>query len=282
MKNFEHIDDFLANRLSDGERKAFEQQIAGDPSLREEVNFQSQLVEGVRKARAQELKSMLQQVPVPGGLSSWSGMKMAAAVVGAGVIAASLYFYADTDEVALPSTDSQVSTSTTTQPETVVTPEQAPVEEVKTEHDEVASPTEAKPAKKSPATVNTKKADPVTRPNIEMMDQTEGMTTSEAPVVESTVTRMEISIAKMDVVTGINDKKHGFHYQFSQGKLLLYGPFDKNLYEILEVHGDNRSLFLFYRENYYLLNEKESQITPLRVISDGELIKRLREYRSTK
>ena len=86
----------------------------------------------------------------------------------------------------------------------------------------------------------------------------------------------------MDVVTGIDDKKHGFHYQFSQGKLLLYGPFDKNLYEILEVHGDNRSLFLFFRENYYLLNEKESQITPLKAISDGELIKRLREYRSVK
>ncbi len=281
MKNFEHIDDFLANRLSDADRKTFEQQIAGDPALQEEVNFQSQLVEGVRKARAKELKSMLQQVPVSGGVS-WSGMKMAAAVVGAGVIAASLYFYSDNDDVIVPATDNQVTNSTTPQPESVTTPEQVSTEEVKTGHEEVASPTETKTTKKSPAPANTKKADPVTRPDIEMMDQTEDMTTSEAPIVETPTNRMEISIAKMDVVTGINDKKHGFHYQFSQGKLLLYGPFDKNLYEILEVHGDNRSLFLFYRENYYLLNEKESQITPLKTISDGELIKRLREYRGTK
>lgn len=281
MKNFEHIDDFLANRLSDAERKAFEQQLAGDPALQEEVNFQSQLVEGVRKARAQELKSMLQQVPVSGGVS-WSSMKMAAAVVGAGVIAASLYFYSEADEVVVPAADNQVSTSPAVQPETESKPEQIISEEAKHEHKEVASPTEAKATKKSPAPVTTKKSDPVTRPAIEMMDQTEDMSASEAPILEPRGTQMEISIAKMDVVTGITDKKHGFHYQFSQGKLLLYGPFDKNLYEILEVHGETRSLFLFYRENYYLLHEKESKITPLKAISDGELIKRLREYRGTK
>ncbi len=279
MKNFEHIDDFLANRLPDGERKAFEEQIAGDPALQEEVNFQRELVEAVRKARAQELKSMLQQVPVAGGVS-WGGLKMAAAVVGAGVIAASLYFYMDNDEAAIQAADNQIST-TPAQPESTV--QEPPVEEVKPGHEEVTAPSESKPVKKLPAPTTTKKADPVSRPNIEGMDQSEDMTNSEAPILESTTSnRMEISIAKMDVVTGINDKKHGFHYQFSQGKLLLYGPFDKNLYEILEVHGDNRSLFLFYRENYYLLNEKESQITPLKAISDGELIKRLREYRSVK
>ncbi|HQQ97575.1 MAG TPA: hypothetical protein PLX35_09935 [Cyclobacteriaceae bacterium] len=279
MKNFEHIDDFLANRLADGERKAFEEQIAGDPALREEVNFQRELVEGVRKARAQELKSMLQQVPVAGGVS-WGGLKMAAAVVGAGVIAASLYFYNDNNEAAIPAPDNQA-TATPAQPESTI--KESPTEEVKPGHEEVTAPSESKPAKKSPAPVTTKKADPVSRPNFEAMDQSEEITNSEAPILESTSNnRMEISIAKMDVVTGISDKKHGFHYQFSQGKLLLYGPFDKNLYEILEVHGDNRSLFLFYRENYYLLNEKEFQITPLKAISDGELIKRLREYRSVK
>jgi hypothetical protein len=282
MENFERIDDFLANRLSEADRKSFEEQLAGNPSLKEELNFQSQLVEGVRKARAHELKSMLQQVPVSGG-ASWGSLKMAAAVVGAGLIGASLYFYYDNDEAVIHPAESQVSTTITPQPEPTSS-ETVAADETKPEHEVVTSPAETKPARKN-NTISTapKKSDPVTRPDINMMDQADDMTTSEAPVIENTSgSRMEISIAKMDVVTGIADKKHGFHYQFSQGKLLLYGPFDKNLYEILEVHGDNRSVFLFYRENYYLLNEKETQITPLKAIADAELIKRLREYRGTK
>jgi hypothetical protein len=84
----------------------------------------------------------------------------------------------------------------------------------------------------------------------------------------------------MEVAIVAPDKKHTFHYQFSEGKLLLYGPFDKNLYEILEIHGEGHAVFLFYRENYFLLDENQSAITKLEAIRDGELLRKLKQYRS--
>jgi hypothetical protein len=84
----------------------------------------------------------------------------------------------------------------------------------------------------------------------------------------------------MEVITGVADKKHTFHYQFVQGKLMLFGPFDKSLYEILEIHGDVPAVFLFYKENYYLLDVSQTSITALRSIQDGQLLKKLKAYRN--
>jgi hypothetical protein len=61
--------------------------------------------------------------------------------------------------------------------------------------------------------------------------------------------------------------------------LVLYGKFDKGLYEIIEINGSSHSIFLFYKENYYLLDEKETTITPLTPIRDSQLVKKLKEYR---
>jgi hypothetical protein len=88
-----------------------------------------------------------------------------------------------------------------------------------------------------------------------------------------------VSDSRIEVENINNDKQYAFHYQFNLGKLILYGKFDKGLYEIIEVNGSAHSVFLFYKDNYYLLNEKETTITPLTPIHDGQLIKKLREYR---
>jgi len=86
-------------------------------------------------------------------------------------------------------------------------------------------------------------------------------------------------VSKLDVVTQPADKKYSFHYQFTQGKLHLFGPFDRNLYEILEINGDSHAVFLFYKENYYLLDEAQTAVMPLTPIRDGKLLQMLREYR---
>ena len=105
MNNFELIDDYLANRLQEQDRKAFEQQLDGDPALKEEVEFQQQVVHGVRQARVAELKSMLNNVPVSGNY--WSGGKIAAAVVTAGIVSTGLYFYVNENEVSMTSLQEQ-------------------------------------------------------------------------------------------------------------------------------------------------------------------------------
>ncbi len=60
---------------------------------------------------------------------------------------------------------------------------------------------------------------------------------------------------------------------------MLYGPFDKSLYEILEIHGDSHAVFLWYKDNYYKLDEQQHNITRLEPITDATLVKKLKEYR---
>jgi len=276
MENFEHIDDYLANRLGEADKQAFEQQLEGNPELREEVEFQRQLIEGVRRARALEIKGMLNNVPVGG--AGWSGGQIAAAVISAGVVVTSLYFFLNADTPTAP----DVSTKTT---DVITTPviqaDSLTDNGVNTNEQKEIIPEESKAkAKVTSATRNkTNEASAVRKPRIEVLDPSDELSSNEENSPTNATSRMEITTSKMEVVTGLMDRKHDFHYQFSQGKLLLYGPFDKSLYEILEVHGDGHAVFLFYRENYYLLDQGKTQITKLRPITDSDLIKKLKDYR---
>ena len=67
MSNTELIDDYLTNKLSDTQREVFEQQLASDPTLKADVEFQRQIIDGLQKARAAELKSMLRNIPISSG-----------------------------------------------------------------------------------------------------------------------------------------------------------------------------------------------------------------------
>ena len=274
MNNFELIDDYLANRLQEQDRKAFEQQLEGDPALKEEVEFQKQVVEGVRHARTVELKTMLNNVPLGG--SNWSGGKIAAGVISAGIIATTLYFYMNDDpQVIVPVEETQ---------QEIIQPDQIdkasdPVSIPTNEGDkEVTSDNDKSLKEKSPE-VKGKTPTPVRKPDIQLVDPSSELQKEDVTRENTTPGGTAISTSKMEVITESSDKKHTFHYQFVQGKLLLFGPFDNSLYEILEIHGEEHTLFLFYRENYYLLNENQTKITHLSPIQDTELLKKLKEYR---
>ncbi|HRI78272.1 MAG TPA: hypothetical protein PLR06_01950 [Cyclobacteriaceae bacterium] len=274
MNNFELIDDYLTNRLQEQDRKAFEQQLEGDSALREELELQKQIVEGVKQARTVELKAMLNNVPVGGG--SWSGGQIAAGIVSAGIIATSLYFYFNEDEAIVKNTEEiqQQIVQPENDQDKGGQPEAIPSDE--SNGKEVEETGDISTGK---AEINAKKkvSKPVQKPNIQVEDPSEELTEENTENVSPG--RTAISTSKMEVITETGDKKHNFHYQFVQGKLLLYGPFDKSLYEILEIHGDGHAVFLFYRENYYMLDEKQTKITQLGAIQDTELLKKLKEYR---
>lgn len=269
MTNFEKIDDYLANRLPADDHAAFKQAMDNDAALREEVALQEKIIRSVRQARSAELKQMLQQVPIPSG--GWGPAQMAAGVIATGVVATSLYFFFRPESVPpAPAEKPGV-------PEVIVKPEQAEEPAAKPE----AKTTPAEEPKKKTATPSKPKTSPVQKPDIQVADPTTELTDTQEPEMPASTTRQpELTVSKLQVVTQAADKKFTFHYQFAEGKLHLFGPFDRNLYEILEINGDSHAVFLFYKENYYLLDEAKKDITPLAPIRDGQLLKKLREYRS--
>ncbi|MDZ4715744.1 MAG: hypothetical protein SH819_09770 [Cytophagales bacterium] len=269
MTNFEKIDDYLSNRLSESERSAFENQLAGDPALKEEFVIQQQVVKGVQQARIAELKNMLSQVPVGG--SGFGASQIAATALSVGVVLFGLYYFMQPDE-----------------PQ-AVQPEPIPsviIEPVKPADAAPAADTESAvkaevnaEVTKEPTTREPRLSRPVQKPAIQVVDPSAEFRETEEPVGVTAPERTEIRVSKLEVITESSDKKHSLHYNFSQGKLLLYGPFDSNLYEILEIHGESHAVFLYYKENYYLLDETQEAITGLQAIRDGKLLQKLREYR---
>lgn len=277
MKNFELIDDYLANRMDAGQRTSFEKQLDADPALKAEMEMQGQIVEGIRSARALELKMMLKSVPIEAGtltLSSRSVFRIAAGVAGIGVLIAATFYYIRTGHSNPADT---LSANVSKQLPLVNPAEEGNEKPVAIETAPDKSDTAEEPAHKNLTRIETIT---VQKPSLNVIDPSQELTEESYPVQPALDIpgRGAISVADVRVSVDRTNGKYGFHYQFEQGALRLFGPFDSGLFEVLEVKGENLSLFLFYQANYYSLSEKQSQITKLEAVTNPELLRLLREY----
>jgi hypothetical protein len=295
-RDLELLDRYIANGLKGEEKAAFEQLLNADPELKREYTLQQNIAEGIRQARRVQLKTMLNNIPVPAPTGGEAVLaKTLAGLLVAGAIGAGVYLYLK------PGKDTtaaqQESPATEIQPGSAISSDTAPATETPavapTEQHETA--TAPAPAEQAPATTVTKPArtkdsaaavpqEPtMAKPNVTVFDPSEegGNTGAhdDGSLRESS-SEPKSSKAEIEVRTDSNNKKYTFHYQFKEGKLYLYGSFEKNLYEIMEFFSDNkRTVFLFYKESYYLLNEESDKIRPLTPINDPVLLKKLTDYR---
>jgi hypothetical protein len=283
MTNFELIDDYLTNRLAESEKVAFEQQVASDPSLKADVELQKNILEGIKSVRAAELKAMLNNVPIGTSVStSFSALKIAAGIIGAGILIGSIYYYYQPKGLTEgPNLSTSIQDSLQGNDSVESSEKLIPVEEPTNKNNNQPVVTESTKEKGTELKKERKKSAAVNQPKIDVVDPTDEMSTEENQneIVISENPKSSVRQSHIQVETDSSSKKYNFHYQFNNGKLQLFGPFDKSLYEILEINGDSHAVFLFYRENYYLLDEKQSEITKLSLIKDSELLKKLKEYR---
>jgi hypothetical protein len=280
-KDFERLDDYLSNRLSGEDKLDFEKKLEADPELARELKIQQTLVEGIRKVRTAELKSMLNNIPVTGVQTGAESIltKTGTWIVVAGIVATSAYFlFFDKNEGAEPVQEPvtvEQETVESTQPVTVepAEPETAPITEpVKDESSDESE-------KETPATP----APEIKHPVLDVYDPTKEA--ADEAILKHEREQLEI-ISKAFVTSSIvvetdhSNRKYTFHYMFKEGKLILYGAFEDHLYEILEfISGEKRTVVLFYKTNYYLLDIDKSTPTQLSPIRDQALLKKLKEYR---
>jgi len=279
-RDLELLDNYVGNRMSVDEKAAFENQLSTDTELQQEFQLQQKVVESLRQTRIAELKTMLNNVPASAltGSSTTAFIKATIGVVATGIIATGLYFYFKpeiskpqipvAEEAKIESVEPVKSEETQPQPETPVA--STPVEEKK-----VKKSSQSKKIDKTETPVET-----ATKPSIDVFEpeaNLDSQTTISKVVTEKETTE---KATHGSIVLGIdkNNKKYPFHYQFKDDSLLLYGPFEKNVYEIMEFFNDDnkRTIFLFYKDHYYFLKEEGDKVKPLKAISDPTLIKRLR------
>ncbi len=289
MSNFELIDDYLTNRLSEQARKSFEQQMDSDSALKADVELQKEIIQGLKSARAAELKAMLNNVPVSTFKINLSPLRLAAGLIGTAVVATGLYFYFNTNDNLTPIKVSSPPTDSVTRLE-----QNAP----ELNQDKDTPPlnndlnTTPKPAGSDEKTIQSKKQDTdvvdsntkqESKPVIDLVDPTEELNDNVPGTspVKSGANNSTISVAKINIDVISSERKYKSHYQFINGRLVLYGNFDKGLYEIIEVNAQrSRSLFLYYKTSYFLLDETQHEITALKEISDPVLKEKLKAFRS--
>ncbi len=307
-KDFELLDEYLRNKLDATDKAAFEQKLQADADLQREYKLQQKIAEGLRKARTAELKNMLNNIPVSSvhGSEISIGVKTLISLTVAGLVATGIYLYLDKDET---ETSAQQITKTETPAEVPAETETEPAPTNEAEPDaNVSSPASSapsstetpqpekpkqqpvvteQPAAKESASVTKpviapKQKDSVSKPEIHVFEPGEE-TESTRAVDDKTATESTPKANKttLTVKTDANNKKYNFHYQFKNGELYLFGPFDKKLIEIMEFFSDNKhTVFLFHENKYYLLNEASEKVKPLTAITDQTLIKKLKEHRS--
>ena len=280
-RDLELLDNYVGNRMSVDEKAAFEKQLDVDTELKQEFQLQERIVESLRQSRVAELKNMLNNVPASAlqGSSTTALIKAIIGAVATGVIATGLYFYFKpepskpqaplAEEAKIESPEPVKAEETQPQPETR-TPS-TPVEEKKVE--------KAQPKK---ITKKDKPAENVAKPALEVFQpETEGDSQSTNLNTEKVTPEKVSHSGSISLGIDKSNKKYQFHYQFKDDSLLLFGPFEKNVYEIMEFFSDDnkRTIFLFYKDHYYFLKEEADKVKPLKAISDPALIKRLRDSR---
>jgi hypothetical protein len=292
QKDLELLDDYLRNRLDPQEKSAFEQALKNDAALQRELRVQQRVVEGLRKARVAELKQLLNNVPVtavPGeGMSMLA--KVGAWLVVAGLAGGGLYIYYNSEEQPA---DNISANTPHLAPDThaddkathpAVENIQPPlVKGDETNKESVQDQAVDSGQKISESTTGDPVA-PAARDVFEPADETRTAESSSA-TDSGKGTAGVITTPSITVEAGINGNngKYNFHYQFKDNKLFLYGVFEKNLYELMEFFSNNkRTLFLYYKDRYYLLSEDDSKVKRLTPISDPALLKKLRDYRSAR
>jgi hypothetical protein len=191
-------------------------------------------------------------------------------VIVAGIITTAVYFYFNSNDATQPA----ASEEKTEESAQNAIPSEQPVAPVVESTDEAVKDTKTSTGEKS---------EPVPQPKLDVYDPAKEAADEEQVLRESehieTISKAFVT-SSIEVEIDATNKKSNFHYLFMDNKLVLYGAFEKNLYEILEFIGeDKRTVFLYYKSNYYLLDLTKTEPTQLIPIKNPELLKKLKEYR---
>jgi hypothetical protein len=284
MTNIERIEAYFNNDLPDVERELLLQDIDADPALKEDFQFQENVIEGIKAYRKTELIARLDAVQIasPGQALL---LKTLGGVGIAGIIAVGTFMWVNSaDENTVPdeisTTEQVVAPTENTQEIAEAAPEISSAEEPKAETQEVKT-TEAKSAR-----AKTTKNQPVAAvPDVVIPDVQEPEGASSANIDEDLTApkAMSSSAIRLSSSTDVEvklSKKYNFHYQVKNGGLTLFGNFNESPFEVIELK-TNKGInsYLYFKEHFYALANDSEEIRPLDVLENAQLIKELEKRR---
>lgn len=239
MRNLElteQIEAYLEGRLSRADRHAFEQEMAENPDLKNEVLLQEQAAKLVRVASAMQLKTQLGQMHEEffgQEATRKANQQFWTKILGGGLLLTGVaiwYFWPNELPVIHPEIRKPAPV--------VVSPPKVISEETK----------ETKPTKKEVFVEN--------------------KTPENAPHIHKKVTKKKPSSKPMAVVN--DNAKYAFHYRFHDGQLTLFGKFDQQ--QAVFRYDRQGQQYLAHGHEFYKLSETGGKILPLKPITDATVL----------
>lgn len=300
------IEAYLRGELSPEQLKDFNQLLASDPSFAQSVHFEEKIVEGLSEVRKAELKARLDAIDV--APTGWIGMgqfansalvKTLGGIAVASVVGVLVYTNLEVDEHSeidqskviatentYPQAQESISFDWNLSEETL---EPTRVEEQYESQSESVDLSEKleeiQPALEEKAVEKTNKEFDLNVPVPQPGDlaREEGLVTPESdlPEMEATDEVANAELTPVDVET-IQKKNESLKYKYFDGKLFLYGDFNEQPYEILEINGvKERKLYLFFESKYFNIDVTD-KIKELNQIVNPKLVNELDIIRNNK
>jgi hypothetical protein len=263
-RDLELLDDYLANRMTDNDRSAFEDKLKADPNLHQEYVLQKQLIQGIKDARVAQLKSMLNQVPVPSQSpgNAIASKVLIGAVVTVMIVAAAYWFGTH-------QTDNTVDDRLQQAEE-----QQLPIQKPSAP---VAEPQVKTPQQKQPVKIQQQAQETDKNQTSAGTEHSKPSLAKRPDPVSAPIGKNSRQNGTASVETKPSTDRYTFHYQYQDGKITLYGPFEGKEFQVIEVEGKTEA-FLKYDSKYYSLERNDGEIKALTPIVDEELKKKLDEY----
>lgn len=297
------IDDYLTGRLNQRETADFEKQMQADQELRAEVDFQREVIEGIRTYRKTELKSKLAAIPAPetvGFLGNSAG-KIIAGVAASVAVVGGLYWYAQDVDSSIAPAVSEGRVIDVTSPKAYKAPQlMLDIDEIEESDKNTGSSRVAEEVRKNLAVVEDRPAqieegaeeqmseleeDPFT-PSIVLPEDVSDISSDEAfesePISKEVFEKPSTSPEEqVDIEVEKGDVEE-FAYKYFDSKLTLIGDFDKSPYQILELIGPSgKDIFLYYDSAYYEINltSDPKMLTPIEDESKRKELEILKNYK---
>ncbi len=303
MNYEELIDNYFAGNISSEESKALLDEVAKNPQLQEEFNFQKELTSSIKNARKAELKASLASLPVPKLYNPTPLYWGAAAIVG--IIFTGIYFFnstenhstalkTPTEELVILKEESKSNelTEANTKEELIetLTEETISTTSEKTKepeeiivHTEVNSkPSVEKKEKEATNKPAAKKAfhydikDPSVNPAIGEFDDVLENTDINAPSNNLTSTTKDNKVSEIVPKIEVNNKSYR-KYQYDGQNLTLVGDFNSDVpYVLYELKlNTEKQLYLKFENQYYAIKNTGSKTNKLETLTDQVVINEL-------
>jgi len=304
----QQIETYLRQEMTDLDRSGFERRMHDDAELHEEVRRQEALIGAIRQERILALKSGLQNV----NISLWStGLmefaRIAAISAGLGVASLGAYYYYQQGKAPEPVKLVQEAHQNLLVPEPKDQPEvefkKSSPAQTGSQNKVEGSDAEALALNPEPLVSGSKELDRTANTSVQSgnpktiknafqpeAEALEPGLKAAQPETSRDMSQPEDGISAMTAPETIQpevvikrDNKDKFHYQFSEGKLVLYADFNEKLYEVLELNQHNeKQLYLAYDGRFFVLEPSKTEISPLREVKDQNLVQILGAYQKRK